>query len=428
MPFRISEPGPQLRSVPHYAGDSETGSFLAVALPGERLSEDEGAAAVLAVDSPHPGRFAEGAEDVLALHAVEVAERLRLGRLLEQWERERAAARELPRAVSRVTAVEGVAATAERLLDEARALTGAMAGAVLWFEDRGPDGKPGPAAQRGRGPVLLAAEGLGLRPGHRLDAGEESWATWAGQHPDQPVLLPAFHADRGMPRIGRGDELDASWSYAAQALAGGGALALAWPERQLPGGPLLEAARVLAAAGGAALVREEALAGLAAGRDLDGLTGLPGRSAFLERARELLAAEEPGPRRLGLATFDVDGSTRLLEEAGPRAWDAAIETTAKTLRAALPASAELFRWGGDEFVALLPGAGDEGVRVATRRAVAAAAQAQAGGRSLRVSAGHASHRAGREGLEELLARVAQALDDARHRGGGTAVAAADPAR
>lgn len=430
MPFRISEPGPQLRSVPHYAGDSETGSFLAVPLQlsaPEGAKDDEGGAwAVLVADSPHARRFEDGGEEALALHAAEVAERLELRRVLARWRHDRGAAAELPAAVAELAGAAGVAATARRLLARALRLGGASAGAVLWFDARSPEGGPGPGVQRGRGPVLLAAEGLDLPPGHRLDPGEESWAAWAAAHPGEPVALAAFHADRGMPRIARADGLDSSWSFLAEGLSEAGALALAWPERHLPGPAVLEALRVLAAAGAAALLREEAAERLAAKKGLDGLTGLPTRSELLLRGPELCREAAAGRSRLGLLLFDLEGSGRLLQDAGPRAWDEAVEAAARALKAALPASAELHRWGGDEFAALLPGAGPEGLSVAARRACAAASAVQVAGRQLSLCAGTASFASEREDFAGLLARAGQALGVAREVGGGKVVGAQDP--
>jgi diguanylate cyclase (GGDEF)-like protein len=430
MPFRISEPGPQLRSVPHHAGDSETGSLLAVPLassaPVARTEDEGGAWAVLVVDSPHPRRFDEEAEDLLALHAAEISERLELGRTLARWQHDRAATRQLPEAVHRLRLGGGLVPVAEELLGEALRLSEAGAGAVLWFDARAADGGPGAAGERGRGPILLASAGIEWPAGHRLEASEESWATWAAANPDQQVALAAFHADRGMPRVARDDGLDSSWSFAAESLERAGALALAWPERHLPGAATLEALRVLAAAGGSALLREEALARLSESRRLDGLTGLPTRTAFLLRGAELAQAATEASGRLGLLLFDLDRSGRLYREAGPQAWDQAVETVAVALRAALPASAELHRWGGDEFAALLPSAGDEGVVVASRRACAAAAQAQVAGRNLTVSAGTASFRPDREDFTGLLARAGQALGVAREVGEGKVVGAQEP--
>jgi len=430
MPFRISEPGPQLRSVPHHAGDSETGSLLAMPLtsvaPSSATDDEGGAWAVIVVDSPHPRRFDEEAEDLLALHAAEVAERLELGRTLARWRHDRVATRELPGAVHRLRVGGGLVSAAEDLLTEGLRLADAAAGAVLWFDARAADGGPGAPGERGRGALLLASTGLELPAGHRLEPAEESWATWAAANPDQQVALAAFHADRGMPRVAREDGLDPSWSFTAESLERAGALALAWPGRHLPGAATLEALSVLAAAGGSALLREEALGRLAGSRRLDGLTGLPTRTAFLVRGAELAQEAAAARGRLGMVLFDMDRSGRLQREAGPRAWDEAVETVGAALRAALPASAELHRWGGDEFAALLPGAGDEGVVVAARRACSAAAQAQVAGRALTVSAGTASFRPGGEDFASLLTRASQALGVARDVGEGKVVGAQEP--
>lgn len=440
VPFRLSEPGPQLRDVPHLSGDSVAASFLAVPLsdgPAGRPREAEGDAsawAVLACDSPVPRRFDATAEELLLLHAEALSDRMALLREVRRRGHEARVHALLPRAASRVADAAGLDEVARRLLAESLGVAGAEAGAIV-FDDARP---PGAAAEeggeeRGAGPLILAATGLEVEAGHRLDPREETWARWCARHPDTPVRIPAFRPDRGMPRVARDDGLEASWSFAAWPLparegaVSPGALALAWPDRQLPEEHVLMATGLLATVGGACLIREEAEARLKGGREIDGVTGLPTRSALLKRGAALVADLAAHRGRLSVACFDLDGSGQLLEAHGPGAWDEAVEALGRTLTAALPASALVFRWAADEFVALLPGAGPEGIGVAARRAQAAVRQVGLLGREATVSAGTATLALPAESFEHGLARALAALEVARQVGGGKLVDA-QPAR
>lgn len=105
-----------------------------------------------------------------------------------------------------------------------------------------------------------------------------------------------------------------------------------------------------------------AVAGLRAARDqlaeqahLDPLTGVRNRRAFqalLESAEGL-----PAGGRGALAMIDLDHLKEINDTAGHGAGDAAICAAAEAIRRLLRDSDRLFRWGGDEFLALLPGRG-----------------------------------------------------------------------
>jgi HD-GYP domain-containing protein (c-di-GMP phosphodiesterase class II) len=61
-----------------------------------------------------------------------------------------------------------------------------------------------------------------------------------------------------------------------------------------------------------------------------------------------------------LALFDLDGFKSYNEQLRPRRRDALLQRLASALRAVLAVPASVYRMGGDEFCALLPG-GDQGV-------------------------------------------------------------------
>lgn len=422
MLLRLSEPGPQLRGLP-WLGGADAGSLVALPLaagPAGRPRGDDGAGAwaVLAVESPLARQFDEDAEELLALAAADLEQRIAAERELGARRGERELARRLPASAETVVAAAGVDGVARVALAEAGRLAGADAGAIVVV-----DAFAGRLLRDGGStPIVLSAGGLDVESGHRLDENEETWATWAARHPDQAVRLAAWGPDRGLGRVARGDGLDASWSFAAFPLTDAegsfGSLSLAWASRRVPGGAPIEAVAALAAAAGAALARELQREEVSRWRSLDALTGLPARSALWRRLERLAADDAP---RVSLALFDVEASGSVLAEQGAEAWESLVEAAGRALRAALPAAAELHRWGGDEFAALLPDAGSDAALVAARRAVSMLSNATAEGRSLRLTVGVASDRG--DEPTRLVARAEEALARARADGPGAVMSA-----
>jgi diguanylate cyclase (GGDEF)-like protein/PAS domain S-box-containing protein len=105
----------------------------------------------------------------------------------------------------------------------------------------------------------------------------------------------------------------------------------------------------------------------------DVLTGLPNRSAFIERLQQRLAATRPGAPATGdaapvaLLFVDLDHFKRVNDSLGHLAGDTLLRTVADRLRAALGAHDLAGRFGGDEFLVLL--AADAGGPVRDRAAV-----------------------------------------------------------
>jgi two-component system cell cycle response regulator len=89
----------------------------------------------------------------------------------------------------------------------------------------------------------------------------------------------------------------------------------------------------------------------------DPLTGLGNRRALSSALRSRL--DDPHPAPMILALFDLDGFKSYNDSFGHAAGDALLKRLASALRAVLAAPASVYRMGGDEFCALLPG-GDRG--------------------------------------------------------------------
>ncbi|HSR41121.1 MAG TPA: diguanylate cyclase, partial [Longimicrobiales bacterium] len=100
----------------------------------------------------------------------------------------------------------------------------------------------------------------------------------------------------------------------------------------------------------------------------DHLTGLPNRAAFARIYRQLQAISERGDEALTLAVVDVDNLKVVNDRRGHSAGDRVLEGLAESARKTLRDSDVLARWGGDEFVILLPNTGVDGAVEAVEKA------------------------------------------------------------
>jgi diguanylate cyclase (GGDEF)-like protein len=98
----------------------------------------------------------------------------------------------------------------------------------------------------------------------------------------------------------------------------------------------------------------------------DRLTGLHNRH-YLERFLGTAAAGSV--LRLCALLVDVDRLKALNDECGHAAGDAALTAVAAVLRESVREDDVVVRWGGDEFLVLLPGAGTDAGRAAAQRVV-----------------------------------------------------------
>ncbi len=91
----------------------------------------------------------------------------------------------------------------------------------------------------------------------------------------------------------------------------------------------------------------------------DALTGLPNRKGINEHLTELLApmADRDHTGELALLFLDLDHFKEVNDQFGHLSGDAVLRLVADRLRESLPRSAFAARWGGDEFIVVLPGMG-----------------------------------------------------------------------
>ena len=97
------------------------------------------------------------------------------------------------------------------------------------------------------------------------------------------------------------------------------------------------------------LEREEALA------TRDSLTGLPNRRALYDRARAELNRAEREKRSVGVIMLDIDHFKPINDRFGHAAGDEALRRVAEVLQKSKRDYDYTGRWGGDEFLTILPG-------------------------------------------------------------------------
>ncbi|HEY4015570.1 MAG TPA: diguanylate cyclase [Polyangiaceae bacterium] len=148
----------------------------------------------------------------------------------------------------------------------------------------------------------------------------------------------------------------------------------------------------------------------------DVLTGLLNRRG----AEEALEREASRAKRLGaplsIALIDVDLFKRINDSRGHAAGDEVLTRVARAVQSSARAIDAIARWGGDEFLVLLPGTPLVGARAFAERVRAAAElSGDAPGEPVTLSIGVAERRKD-EGMDEALARADAALYEAKGLG------------
>lgn len=160
---------------------------------------------------------------------------------------------------------------------------------------------------------------------------------------------------------------------------------------------------------------------------MDPLTGTYNRSTFHEIAEREMARARRGGQPLSLVMLDIDHFRVINDKHGNRVGDEVLQKFADVMRSALRKEDMVVRYGGEEFVVLLPevpGPGAVVVAGRIRRAVAGT-EIEVGDESfpLTVSLGVAARLdEGPESIDELLDRAASAMQLAKDRGRNRVVA------
>jgi two-component system, cell cycle response regulator len=150
----------------------------------------------------------------------------------------------------------------------------------------------------------------------------------------------------------------------------------------------------------------------------DGLTGLLNRRAISERLQLELERSLREGSSLAVGMLDIDHFKRVNDEHGHSAGDVVLVEVARRMEAALRSYDSLGRFGGEEFLVVVPGAeGEELAEVLERLRTSAAAEPFAVGEhrlAITVSIGGAVRAGG--SADSLIARADDALYDAKARG------------
>jgi diguanylate cyclase (GGDEF)-like protein len=156
---------------------------------------------------------------------------------------------------------------------------------------------------------------------------------------------------------------------------------------------------------------------------VDPLTGLRNRRAIEEFLHDALSAARRHEQSLSLLVVDVDHFKTFNDRLGHRSGDAVLAHTARALEGAVRAEDAIGRWGGEEFLVVLPGTDEEGAVRATERLRAALAadqpcEAAEHGLPVTVTIGVAEWR--QEDMAELISRADGALYRGKAAGRDTA--------
>jgi len=140
----------------------------------------------------------------------------------------------------------------------------------------------------------------------------------------------------------------------------------------------------------------------------DPLTGLPNRRRVQEALERAVVAADAGGWPVSVLVFDLDHFKAVNDTHGHQAGDAVLRAAALAASGQTRPRDTLGRWGGEEFLAVLPGADQHrATRVADRMRMAVAAATSELGLAVTASFGVAQHVPGEEA--DRLVREADAM-------------------
>jgi diguanylate cyclase (GGDEF)-like protein len=257
---------------------------------------------------------------------------------------------------------------------------------------------------------FCATRGMGT-PGDAVPR-EHTFCTWTVLDPDRPTMVPDATAD---PRFADNpfvlDGIIGSYHGVPLLLDGQpvGTMCVHDPAPTTLAADQLETLRVLAVAAQAHMALRRHVHELDALARTDALTGVANRRAGEEALDRALALADRRDAPLSVVMLDLDHFKAYNDQLGHGAGDLLLQRTARAWRQELRAGDLLARWGGEEFLAVLPDCSlAEAAVVAERLRAAVPAPATC-------SAGVA-HRAPAEPRDGLLQRADRALYAAKGEG------------
>ncbi len=151
----------------------------------------------------------------------------------------------------------------------------------------------------------------------------------------------------------------------------------------------------------------------------DPLTGLGNREGFERVVRQELARARRYEHHLNLVMLDLNNFKNVNDRFGHAAGDAALRHVADALKASKRDTDSVFRWGGDEFVLLLPEVRPEAARSAMQRLLATVSNIEVQGLKIGASVGLASYPTDGLDAESLLNRADGRMYEGKHASGPT---------
>ncbi len=404
-----------LWSLPYYRGEVKVGSLLAAPVRSAEV-----VSGVLLADRLEIQAFA-GQEPALIESFAELAgdailaARASLGR--EELGQEFKAAYEVSK---RLAALADAKAVRNLLLRSAQDLVPFEAGAVVVKD-----------ARDTRYAIALASGWAKEFKGREVGLVERTWAAWVLRSSEEACLLDnlAGQQDR-MPVLvldeggGRAESLLAVPLRARNRTLG--ALILLG-RRGIFGASTARVLGILAnqAAATLSVIQLKELHKQRSVRDV--LTGLYNRREFNRLLEQAIAREDRQQGHFALLLLDIDHFKKLNDTFGHPAGDAALKNTAHVIETRLRKGDQAARFGGEEFVAILPGADEAGALHLADRIRSAVQQSELvfeGARlAVTISLGAAVWPQDGQDEETLLASADRALYAAKQAGRNRVVAA-----
>ncbi len=149
---------------------------------------------------------------------------------------------------------------------------------------------------------------------------------------------------------------------------------------------------------------------------IDPLTGVFNRDALARRAAELIEQARVMHSPVAVLMGDLDHFKEVNDEHGHHVGDAALREVAATMRATLRTFEHVYRYGGEEFVVLMPGANLEGAAAGAERLREAVSEARPAGIPVTISFGVSVSDSGDAGVDALLRAADTALYRAKAEG------------
>ncbi|TVR67267.1 MAG: sensor domain-containing diguanylate cyclase [Spirochaetaceae bacterium] len=154
--------------------------------------------------------------------------------------------------------------------------------------------------------------------------------------------------------------------------------------------------------------------------EMDVLTGIANRRKILDELEREIARATRHKHELSILMLDIDHFKRFNDSYGHETGDAVLRAISTTTEAVLRPSDRLGRWGGEEFVIILPETGCSGASVLAERVLLAARECRAvPGHQITLSIGIATFDTGspeKESVDSLVRRADEQMYNAKHLG------------